>query len=149
MRPKAAAAALCRKFATKNPLFIAEKSGIIVRFEPLGTIYGYYHRDRRCKFIHINSQLDEQTARFTAAHELGHAVLHPNTNTPFLREHTLLSVDKLETEANRFAVSLLYDDYDLQPFLTRSVTDAAAFMGVPVQLAEYRMETVEPTLWCR
>ena len=36
--------------------------------------------------------------------------MQPNASTPFLRSKTLLSVDKLEIEANTFAVNLLISD---------------------------------------
>ena len=45
--------------------------------------------------------------RITAAHELGHAIIHPNANTPFLKNNTFFSVDKLEIEANKFVAELL------------------------------------------
>ncbi|MDF3004813.1 MAG: ImmA/IrrE family metallo-endopeptidase [Oscillospiraceae bacterium] len=78
--------------------------------------------------------------QFTAAHELGHAVLHPKSNTPFLREHTLFSVNKLETEANRFAVSLLYSDDDMSELQECSLDQIACAMGVNRELAEYRVK---------
>ena len=33
-------------------------------------------------------------------HELGHSVLHPNLSTPFLKENTLYSINKLELQVN-------------------------------------------------
>lgn len=55
----------------------------------------------------------------------------------------MYSIDKLEIQANLFAVDMLFDDYSLQPYLTRSITDMASFMGVTLALAEYRMKSVE------
>lgn len=138
---------LCQKFGTRNPFKLAESLGIIVLFEPLGAIQGYYNQCFRQKFIHINQDLNEHEARFACAHELAHAVLHPKLNTPFLKRATLFSIDKLERQANCFALDVLYDDYDLMPFLERGIYDAAAYMGVPIPLAEYRMSSVQPTLW--
>lgn len=58
--------------------------------------------------IHVNNKLDEVSARFTIAHELGHYyMLHPKLNTPFLKQNTLLSVDRIERQANLFAMHLL------------------------------------------
>lgn len=59
----------------------------------------------------------------------------------------MYSVDKLELQANRFAVDLAYSDGQLLEFLTRSITGAANFMGVSIPLAEYRMRSVEPCLF--
>lgn len=139
--------ALCKKHGTRDPFEIARQRNIIVIDEPLGGIYGFYSQSHRQKFIHINQALDEQMRHFICCHELGHAILHPDLNTPFLRAATMFSVDKLEYEANRFAVDLAFDDSRLWPFLSRSITDAAAYMGVSIRLAEYRMQSVQPQLW--
>lgn len=131
---------LCRECDTRDPFEIARQKNIIVLFEPLGFIRGYYNFCYRQKFIHINDSLLRPQMQFTAAHELGHAVLHPKSNTPFLREHTLFSVNKLETEANRFAVSLLYSDDDMSELQDCSLDQIACAMGVNRELAEYRVK---------
>ncbi|MNB78605.1 Metallopeptidase ImmA [compost metagenome] len=83
--------------------------------------------------IHINNAASEQDQRFTCAHELGHVILHPNVNTPFLRRQTLYSVDRIEREANQFAVELLMPDDLLYEFKHKNwtVQEAAAIYGVP------------------
>ena len=101
---------LISKYKTNNPQEIAQELGIIILFEPLGEINGYYNTAFRQKFIHINNTLVEAKQKFTIAHELGHALLHPKANTPFLRDNTLFSINKLEIEANKFAVDLLITD---------------------------------------
>lgn len=103
---------LVHKYTSCDPFYLAAELNIIVNFEELGSVRGYYHKDLRQKFILLNSSLSEPQARFTCAHELGHAILHPNENTPFLREATLFSVSKLENEANRFAIYLLLKGID-------------------------------------
>ena len=94
---------LCRKCDTRDPFTIAAKLGIRVLHEPLGSIRGYYSRTHRIKFIHINQDLSKERQRQVCAHELGHAILHPKSNTPFLRANTLYSVNKLETEIQDYA----------------------------------------------
>ncbi|WP_412055234.1 ImmA/IrrE family metallo-endopeptidase [Bacillus altitudinis] len=42
------------------------------------------------------------------AHELGHALLHNESNTPFLKRNTFFSTEKIELEANFFAMHLLF-----------------------------------------
>lgn len=138
---------LCKKYDTRDPLEIARQRKIIVQFEPLGGVYGYYSKSIRQQFLHINQDLSRQETLFTLCHELGHAVMHPDLSTPFLRANTMYSVDKLELQANRFAVDLAYSDGQLLEFLTRSITGAANFMGVSIPLAEYRMRSVEPCLF--
>ncbi|GGA52542.1 ImmA/IrrE family metallo-endopeptidase [Paenibacillus physcomitrellae] len=99
---------LIKTYGTNDPLAIAEQKNILVLFEPLGkNIWGYFSSAHRIPIIHINEKLNEFERTFTAAHELGHSLLHAKLNTPFLRKNTLISVDRIEQEANRFAIKLL------------------------------------------
>lgn len=102
-------------------------------FEDLGHTLGFYNTYKRFKFIHINNQIDEITQRFVCAHELGHAVLHPKANTPFLRNQTFFSVDRLEIEANTFAVELLLTDNMVSAYKDThlSIQEVAEIHGVP------------------
>ena len=97
---------LINKYNTSDPFELADALKIAVFYENLGSINGYYNNPLRMKQIHINSSLNDQEAKYTCAHELGHAIMHPNASTPFLSSKTLLSIDKLEREANTFAVNL-------------------------------------------
>lgn len=110
---------LTTRHKTNDPFLIAKEKGIIVLFEELGNTLGYYNTHKRIQLIHINNKLSELEQRFVCAHELGHAVLHPNANTPFLRKNTFFSVDKIEVEANYFAVHLLLSNEDLKNYETK------------------------------
>ncbi len=136
---KGLAEGICKKHNSRDPFKIAEQRNIIVLYEPLGSIRGYYSKSLRQTFIHINQDLERQQALFTCGHELAHSILHPNTNTPFLRASTFFSVNKLEVQANQFSVCMIYSDEELRPFLNRSICDAALYMDVPEDLAGYRM----------
>lgn len=37
---------------------------------------------------------------------------------------------------------MIYSDEELRPFLNRSICDVALYMGVPINLAEYRMKNI-------
>lgn len=102
---------LQKKYKTYNAAEIAKDLDIIVLYEDLGTIHGYYNKAYRQKFIHINNNLSRGHELMTLAHELGHAILHPNQNTLFLKKYTRLSVSKLEMEANYFAFLIMNDFY--------------------------------------
>lgn len=108
---------LCKLYDTTNPFDIAKQKNILIIKENLGTINGYYNMPLRQKQIHLNENLNEFDMRFTCAHELGHALLHPKANTPFLLSSTLLSVDKLEIEANSFAIEMLLTDDELSKLI--------------------------------
>ncbi|PHD50377.1 hypothetical protein COF67_10130 [Bacillus toyonensis] len=124
---------IVKKHDTTNPFEIAKRKSIIVLFEDLGNTLGFYNTYKRFKFIHINNRIDETTQRFVCAHELGHALLHPKANTPFLRNKTLYSVDRLEIEANTFAVELLLTDEMISAYEDThlSLQEVAEIYGVP------------------
>ncbi|PFJ52689.1 ImmA/IrrE family metallo-endopeptidase [Bacillus thuringiensis] len=124
---------IVKKHGTTNPFEIAKRKNIIVLFEDLGNTLGFYNTYKRFKFTHINNKIDEITQRFVCAHELGHALLHPKANTPFLRNKTLFSVDRLEIEANTFAVELLFTDEMISAYKDThlSLQEVAEIYGVP------------------
>ena len=51
-------------------------------------------------------------------------------------------MNKLEVQANQFSVCMVYSDEELKPFMNRPICDAALYMGVPENLAEYRMKNI-------
>lgn len=122
---------LIKTHETSNPFDIAKEKGIVVTYEPLGSIFGYYSKSHRCKVIHINDYLTDQQQMFTCAHELGHAILHPNENTPFLKANTLYSTDKIEVEANEFAIELLFKQKN-EKIIT--IKEATEIYGISKQL---------------
>ena len=131
---------LIRKYDTNNPFELADYLNIAIIFEPLGSINGYYNKQLRMKQIHINSELDRHTQVFTAAHELGHALLHPNANTPFLRNNTGLNLNKYEIEANKFAMELLISDETLLENQEYTTEQLARIFGYSEELIKLRFK---------
>ncbi|WP_051691105.1 ImmA/IrrE family metallo-endopeptidase [Bacillus zhangzhouensis] len=122
---------LQNKFKSSDPFFIANKLDIIVIHEDLGNTLGYYSKHFRTKFIHINEKVSEKSSFFVCAHELGHALLHSNSNTPFLKRNTFFSTEKIELEANFFAMHLLFSS------VQRSITYCEFNdYGIPKQLVQ-------------
>ncbi len=99
-----------KRYGTTDPFLIAKEKNVKVLYEPLGTVLGYHSYAYRFHFIHLNQSMDEYWQRFICAHELGHLFLHPQMNTAFLLRSTLFSVDRIERQANIFAVELLSAD---------------------------------------
>ncbi|WP_438431972.1 ImmA/IrrE family metallo-endopeptidase [Gorillibacterium sp. sgz500922] len=132
---KEAVAELIRRYGTNNPFSIAEARGIPVIFEPLGATLGYFTTFKRISIIHINQALDEDWQRFVCAHELGHSLIHPKLNTPFLRSNTLYPIDRIEREANVFAVSLLTGSDDPAPGETTELLFKRC--GIPLDMLRY------------
>lgn len=133
---------LKKKYCTDDIFELAQSMGIIVIFEELGTINGYYNKKFRTKMIHINCNLDKHMQAFTCAHELGHSILHPDVNTPFLRANTMLSINKYEIEANAFAIEFLIPDEVLVEYTDYGYTleQIARITGYHEKLIELRLK---------
>ncbi|MGE8079065.1 ImmA/IrrE family metallo-endopeptidase [Peribacillus loiseleuriae] len=132
---------LVRKYKTNDPFELASFLKVkVVLWDLHEEINGFYKYDRKNKYIYINSNLNGAMQRFVCGHELGHAVLHPRANTPFLRNHTLFSVEKIEVEANRFAVDLLIPDEALYDYddSNLSIHEICEQYSVPKELAHIK-----------
>ncbi|MBU2703597.1 Zn-dependent peptidase ImmA (M78 family) [Sporomusaceae bacterium BoRhaA] len=125
---------LMKKYNTNCPFTLAKKLNVTIRYENLGNTMGYFTKDFRIKFIHINQQLEEAESIFTCAHELGHVIQHPNVNTPFLKRYTLFSTSKIEREANTFAVEFLLPDKLLREYSECTLSTIAKRYGIPEKL---------------
>ena len=139
MHIKRLADSLAAKFHTRDPFELASQVDILLLLEPLGSVRGYYSFCYRQKIIHINQALSYREQRFVCAHELGHALLHPELNVLFLRTNTLFSTSRLEHEANLFAASLLFEDSVFLPLRTFSTAEIAQTLGIPAATAADRM----------
>lgn len=131
---------LVKKHGTNDPFKIATGENIIILYESLGGINGYYNKYARQKFIHINENLDEQGKIVTCSHELGHADIHPNSNTPFFRKSSFYSINKLEKQANYFSAELLIDENRIDKCMLSlfNIEQLASFYNVPVELIKLK-----------
>lgn len=131
---------LVNEYGTNNPYEIAKAKNIYVFEHSMHEeIYGFYKYIRRNKFIYINSNLGEKQKIYTCSHELGHSFIHPRIDTPFLKRKTLFSLDKLENEANRFAVELILSDSLLTEYLKHmTIQDIASLHELPLELVEIK-----------
>jgi len=127
---------LVKSCKTNDPYEIAAQKNInVIQWNLHHEIMGFYKYIRRNKFIFINSNLDEDIQRFVCAHELGHSQLHHRVNTPFLKQSTYFSVDKIEVEANFFAVRLLLSDEDLKSYETKY--QVLREHGIPLEMERF------------
>lgn len=134
---------LKKYYKTENPFDIINAKHILLIYEELGSIRGYYNKVLRMKQIHINCNLDHQRSLFTATHELGHAILHPNSNTPFLMANTYQSVNRLEIQANKFAMEFLVSDQELEQYIKEynyNLDQLAQTLGYHKELIELRLK---------
>lgn len=102
-----------KKFETSDPFQIAKELHIELAIGDIGSRLGCYMYMKRHKCIFLNENLSESELRFVMAHELGHAIMHPRQNCYFIRNKTFLSANRIEVEANTFAVELLVPDTEI------------------------------------
>lgn len=131
---------IVKKYGTRNPFELADAMNIATMYEELGTINGYYNKPLRMKQIHINCNLSDKMKEFTCAHELGHAIMHPNANTFFFRNATLFSIDKLEMEANTFAMGLLIPNELIKDNSNLTTEQLSRVLGYDKALVELRLK---------
>ena len=72
--------------------------------------------------------------------KIGHVLLHPTTNTYFLRSKTRFSVGSFEYEANLFAVCFLISDEDIEQNREYSLCQLSSLFGIPEELVRLRIE---------
>lgn len=110
---------ITKKFYTTNPTELCQSFGIELLkdyLQPikdyLQPIKGYYTKSNRIKIITIDYDLDEKEKDIVISHELGHALLHKDISTTFFHKFTKFSTDKIENEANIFAMYLTLKRYE-------------------------------------
>lgn len=130
---------LIKRYKTTNPFELAARKNIhIIWWDLHEEINGYYKYDRRNRYIVINQNLNFELKLFVCSHELGHAILHTRINTPFMHRNTLMSVDKIEVEANKFAVELLMPDNLIKEYSHLSIYDVARIANVPQEVVHLK-----------
>ena len=138
MNIKGAVEKLIKKYNTNDPFHLCRELDIAIYYEDLGNILGFYDVHFRIKSIHLNTSLPEHMLPFVCVHELGHARLHPALNTPFLSKYTLFSIDKIEKQANRFAVELLLPDSLLEEYNSINFNTLSLSKGIPAGLEQLK-----------
>ncbi|MEK6452576.1 ImmA/IrrE family metallo-endopeptidase [Caldifermentibacillus hisashii] len=127
---------LTKTYKTNDPFELAAAMNIkVYQWDLHSEIMGFYKYIRRNRFIFINVNLVDEDKKFTCSHELGHAVLHTKVNTPFLKVNTFYSIDKIEREANEFAVNLLLYDKNLKDYETKF--DVLRETGIPYEMERF------------
>ena len=128
---------LVREYKTEDPFELAERMDITVHYHELLGTNGYYLLYKGKKNIVVNKNLERHLQKFIVAHEIGHSVLHPDTNA-FLLSDTLFPTDRQEIEADKFAINLLLPDSLVQAHKDRTIDDWASILGLPREILELR-----------
>lgn len=130
---------LKKKYDTNDPFEIAHQMKVEYIIGSIGSYSGCYMYLKRHRCIFLNENLTEHELRFVMSHELGHAVLHKYQNCYFIRHRTLLSCEKIEIEANRFALELLIDDSVLEENRHLTIEQLSRLLGYREELLKLRL----------
>lgn len=128
---------LCKDMGTKDPFEIAERMDIQVHYLPLNEIRGIYLKAYGVMQVAINCDLPLQIKKFVMAHEIGHAILHPDVNSLVFKT-CMLNTGRQEVEANMFAIHMLLPNKDIEDNPQYTVDNWASILGLPREIIEMR-----------
>lgn len=131
---------LVKRCETRNPFRILEQLGVLLVFYPLDSVNGFYQYFQRNDIIYIDERLSESEILLVCSHELGHMIMHKNTNTVFLDSRTHFNTDRYEIEANKFAINLLITDEEIEEHLDYTTEQFSRLFGYHEKLIELRLK---------
>lgn len=136
---------LIKKYGTRNPFQIADELGIIVQFSDIA-LCGLYTPLKRQRVILLSNKLrNEENNKYlnaVMAHELGHAILHRESQCYFYSDRTFFLKSKPEIEANTFAAELLISDEDIFEHQSYTADQFSRVTGYEEKLVELRMKNL-------
>lgn len=134
---------LSKRHKTTCPSELAQCLNINVRYDDLGSLKGLYTVIDDCRFILVNSLLEDEMQNVVIAHEIGHDQLHRQiaANENFQEFSLFDMTSKPEKEANIFAANLLIDDDDVleNARCGYSTEEIAKILSVPHALLIIKM----------
>ncbi|MBC5580903.1 ImmA/IrrE family metallo-endopeptidase [Anaerofilum sp. BX8] len=144
MKPKELAEAVITRLHTADPDELCAALNIRILPSSLVDLRGFLVRMKRSNLIFIADDLDDFSRRFVLFHEIGHFLMHREVNRIFMDSRTFFKTSPYEREADQFAVCCLYpDDADLYAYIDRDIQTVSRCLGLPAELARYRMELID------
>ena len=141
---EALAERLYKKYGTADPFLLCDELKInTFRLKMPDCTNGLYYHLNGKKIILVNEGLSAEKARFTAAHELGHALLHPDSNSFFLKSKTAFAIGRFERQADFFATCLLVSPFKDSPEFSELSPEAlSSLAGIELPAIERYMEQI-------
>ena len=129
---------LVKTYETTDPFKIAQYLGINLEYRELQNLKGFYIYMLRNRYIVINNNIDEISARIVCAHEIGHDRFHRGLGINMFEEEMCVSLKTTtpEIQANYFAAELLIPDDKFLELLAYDYTysQIACNLGVHTEL---------------
>lgn len=130
---------LIKQHNTNNPWELAALLEIpVIPSNLQGICDGCYIPYPSGSFIMIDSNLTSEESAFVLAHELGHALLHPDVNSLFPDIPHCINYGRIERDANLFAAHLLVADNLLHHYTNYSLKEISALEGLPLDLLKIK-----------
>lgn len=138
MTIKQKANSMARKYNSRNPLEIIKNLNVILVYYPLKDVRGFYQFFQKNNIIYIDDNLPENEQIVVCAHELGHMLLHKNSNALFMDTRTHFVTTKYENEANTFAAELLIPDEIILENPNMTKNQIARLTGYDEKIMEFK-----------
>lgn len=99
---------LAVNYGTCCPLELCKLLSVAVIEAPISPLTGYLGQDAYGPYIIVATNLPSFVKNYIIAHELGHYVMHPrDVGFYWIMKNTLFLIERLELDADTFAVTLL------------------------------------------
>jgi Zn-dependent peptidase ImmA (M78 family) len=129
---------LIKTYETNDPFKIAEYLGINLKYEKLQRLKGFYTYILRNRYIVINNNIDDISAKLVCAHEIGHDRFHRGLGINMFQDKLCVSLKTSipEMEANFFAAEILVPDNNFLDLVAENFTykQIACTLGVKTEL---------------
>lgn len=133
---------IVKKYNTTDPFELCEYMGInVLKQELPESVNGFFVKIMQDYVIIINDSCSYEKSKFILAHEMGHIILHGDTNSIDLRSNTNLCVERLENQADYFAGYLLIKEHELDADnccdMQMTSENVAMLTGIPERVVRY------------
>ena len=123
-----------------NPFELLKEQQAIITYSDFDKLEGLLLYDKEKTVVAINMNRPITRQRFTAAHELGHMLLHKQSNVLFMDTRTQFVTSKFEQEANKFAAELLISDDILEEYKELTIEQFSRLLGYDKKFIELRVK---------
>lgn len=136
---------LTKTFGTRNIFRLLDLMNIEIIRKPLPSKKAMSQKNLFGDMvIYLSNSVHENEEKFILAHELAHLILHKKVNCTLYFE-TFINKDRIEFEANYFALELLFYDVDIYEIENFSLEQLSIMYGIPQRILYYKLNEIATT----